>query len=103
MLLHCDLVFLTEDAKLITPFVNLALIPEAASSMLLPARIGHVRAYAMFALGEPVTASAALAAGLANAIVPTAELRSKAMAAAEKITKRPAGALRLTKTLMRDI
>jgi hypothetical protein len=44
---------LSYTAKLITPFVNLALVPEAASSWLLPARIGHVRAYAMFALGEP--------------------------------------------------
>src|SRR6267154_1318976 len=50
MLLHCDLVFLADTAKLMTPFVNLALVPEAASSWLLPARIGHVRAYAMFAL-----------------------------------------------------
>src|SRR6266567_2616913 len=58
MLLHCDLVYLTDTARLITPFVNLALVPEAASSWLLPARIGHVRAYAMFALGEPLDATA---------------------------------------------
>ena len=64
MLLHCDLVFLADTAKLMTPFVNLALVPEAASSWLLPARIGHVRAYAMFALGEPLDAAAALACGL---------------------------------------
>jgi enoyl-CoA hydratase/carnithine racemase len=56
MLLHCDLVFTSPDAKLTVPFVNLALVPEAASSLLLPARIGHARAYAMFALGEAVTA-----------------------------------------------
>jgi enoyl-CoA hydratase/carnithine racemase len=78
MLLHCDLVFLAENAKLITPFVNLALVPEAASSWLLPARIGHVRAYAMFALGEPMDAASALACGLANAVVPVAELRGRA-------------------------
>ena len=59
MLLHCDLVFLADTAKLMTPFVNLALVPEAASSWLLPARIGHVRAYAMFALGEPLDAATA--------------------------------------------
>ena len=41
MLLHCDLVFLADTAKLMTPFVNLALVPEAAWSWLLPARIGH--------------------------------------------------------------
>jgi enoyl-CoA hydratase/carnithine racemase len=103
MLLHCDLVYLADNAKLMTPFVNLALVPEAASSWLLPARIGHVRAYAMFALGEPLDAATALACGLANAVVPTAELRAKARAAAEALTKRPMGSLAHTKALMRDI
>src|ERR1700732_321873 len=103
MLLHCDLVFLADTAKLITPFVNLALVPEAASSWLLPARIGHVRAYAMFALGEPLDAATALACGLANAVVPAAELRARARAAAEALTKRPAGSLNQTKALMRDM
>jgi len=103
MLLHCDLVFLADTANLITPFVNLALVPEAASSWLLPARIGHVRAYAMFALGEALDAATALACGLANAVVPAAELRARARAAAEALTQRPAGSLNHTKALMRDM
>jgi len=78
VLLHCDLVYLADTAKLMTPFVNLALVPEAASSWLLPARIGHARAYAMFALGEPLDAATALACGLANAVVPSADLRARA-------------------------
>src|SRR6201981_1256123 len=102
MLLHCDLVYLADNARLITPFVNLALVPEAASSWLLPLRIGHARAYAMFALGEPMEAAAALACGLANAVVPQSELRKKAYDAAITLTKRPAGSLSLTKKLMRD-
>jgi enoyl-CoA hydratase/carnithine racemase len=102
MLLHCDLVFLGENARLMTPFVNLALVPEAASSWLLPARIGHVRAYAMFALGEPVDAATAVAWGLANAVVPVGELRGRARTAAEALTKRPVGSLAHTKALMRD-
>lgn len=102
MLLHCDLVYLADNARLITPFVNLALVPEAASSWLLTLRIGHVRAYAMFALGEPMEAAAALACGLANAVVPQGELRKRAHDAAMALTKRPAGALSLTKKLMRD-
>src|SRR6516225_267958 len=102
MLLHCDLVYLADNARLITPFVNLALVPEAASSWLLPRRIGHARAYAMFALGEPMEASTAQACGLANAVVPLADLRKKAHDAAITLTKRPAGALKLTKKLMRD-
>jgi enoyl-CoA hydratase/carnithine racemase len=102
MLLHCDLVYLGDNARLMTPFVNLALVPEAASSWLLPARVGHVRAYAMFALGEPVDAATALAWGLANALLPVSDLRGRARAAAEALTKRPAGSLTQTKALMRE-
>ena len=102
MLLHCDLVYLAPTARLITPFVNLALVPEAASSWLLPLRIGHARAYAMFALGEPMDAQGAQASGLANAVVPQADLRKKAHDAAIALTKRPAGSLSMTKALMRE-
>jgi enoyl-CoA hydratase/carnithine racemase len=102
MLLHCDLVYVADTARLITPFVNLALVPEAASSHLLPLRIGYARAYALFALGEPVDAATAVSIGLANAMVPAAELRAKAHAAAAALTKRPVGALAHTKSLMRN-
>lgn len=102
MLLHCDLVYLADNARLITPFVKLALVPEAGSSWLLPQRIGHARAYAMFALGEPMEAAAALACGLANAVVPQGELRKKARDAALALSKLPGGSLSQTKRLMRD-
>ena len=102
MLLHCDLVFVAEDALLTTPFVNLALVPEAASTLLLPARIGHARAFAMFVLNEAVNASTAVAWGIANASVPGPELRARARAAAEAIAAKPASAVVLTKALMRD-
>ena len=102
MLLHCDLVFVSDDALLTTPFVNLALVPEAASSLLLPARIGHVRAFAMFVLGQAVNAKQAVEWGIANAAVPRAELRATARAAAEAVAARPASATMITKSLMRD-
>jgi enoyl-CoA hydratase/carnithine racemase len=102
MLLHCDLVFVAEDAKLSTPFVNLALVPEAASSILLQARIGYARAYAMFALGEPIDGRTAASIGLANAAFPASEVRAKAFAAAKALASRPIGALQATKELMRD-
>lgn len=102
MLLHCDLVYVADDARLTTPFVNLALVPEAASSLLLPARIGHARAFAMFVLGEPVDAPTALAWGLASAVCPRAELRATARAAADAIAARPPAAVGITKALMRD-
>jgi enoyl-CoA hydratase/carnithine racemase len=102
MLLHCDLVFVAEDALLTTPFVNLALVPEAASSLLLPARIGHVRAFAMFVLGESVDARTAVEWGIANAVVSSAELRARARTAADAIAARPPAAVAITKRLMRD-
>lgn len=102
MLLHCDLVFVGEDVKLSVPFVNLALVPEAASSLLLPARIGHARAYAMFALGEPIDGKTAFNWGIANAALPRAEVRPRALAAAQALASRPLEALIATKQLMRD-
>lgn len=103
MLLHCDYVILAENAELITPFVNLALVPEAGSSLLLPSRIGHVRAFAMFALGEPVAAPDALAWGIANRIVSSADLGDASHDIASRIARQPLGALIATKRLMRDV
>lgn len=102
MLLHCDLVFLGEDARLSVPFVNLALVPEAASSALLQARVGYARAFAMFALGESVDARTAVSLGLANEVLPVSELRGKALAMARLLATKPTGALQATKALMRD-
>jgi len=102
LLLHCDLVYLADDVKLSTPFVNLGLVPENASSLLLPQRIGHARAFAMFALGEKVDAATAVAWGIANAAVPRAELHERARAAAAAVAARPPIAMAQTKGLMRQ-
>lgn len=102
MLLHCDLVYVADDARFSTPFVDLALVPEAASSLLLPARIGHVRAFALFALGETLDGAAALAWGLANAALPADQVTPRARAAAQLLAAKPALALQATKKLMRD-
>jgi enoyl-CoA hydratase/carnithine racemase len=91
MLLHCDLVF-----------VNLALVPEAASSMLMPARIGYVKAFAAFALGESISGPEAVALGLANKALPLDEVLPAARSAAQTLAKKPAGSLVATKKLMRD-
>ncbi|MGC4054744.1 MAG: enoyl-CoA hydratase-related protein [Paludibaculum sp.] len=102
MLLHCDLVYVAETAKLSAPFVNLGLAPEAASSLLLPACIGHVRAFAMFALGESLSGPEAVALGLANKALPQDEVLPAARAAAKALARKPAGSLVSTKKLMRD-
>lgn len=102
LLLHCDHVIVADDAQLSAPFVSLALVPEAASSLLLPARIGHARAFAVFALGEVVDASTAVAWGLANRVVPRSELTAAAGATAQRLAQQPLGSLVATKALMRD-
>src|SRR5450432_1430216 len=102
MLLHCDLVVLADNALLSTPFVNLALVPEAASSLLMPLRIGYARAFEMFALGEAVDASSAVAWGLANRMVPLDRLDAEAKALAVRLARQPAGAVSTTKRLMRN-
>ena len=102
MLLHCDFVVLAEDALLSTPFVNLALVPEAASSLLMPMRVGYARAYEMFALGEAVDANTAFQLGIANRVVPLDRLHAEATTIARRLARQPAGALAATKRLMRN-
>jgi enoyl-CoA hydratase/carnithine racemase len=102
MLLHCDLVVLADNALLSTPFVSLALVPEAASSLLMPLRIGYARAFEMFALGEPVDANSAFAWGLANRVVPLEKLDAEARALASRLARQPAGAVSAAKRLMRN-
>ena len=102
MLLHCDLVYVASDAQLILPFVNLGLVPEAGSAWLLPQRIGHVRAFALIALGERLSGVAAVSLGLANAALPVMDLVPAAMAAARTLADKSPSALSATKRLMRD-
>ena len=102
MLLHCDFVVLAENALLSTPFVNLALVPEAASTLLMPMRIGHARAFEMFTLGDAMDANTAQNLGIANRVVPLDRLHAEAAGVAARLAKLPAGSLSATKRLMRD-
>lgn len=103
MLLHCDLVYVSETTKLTTPFVNLGLVPEAASSYLLPARIGYTRAFAMFTLGESVSGAEAVTLGLANKVCAPERVRDEALAAARLLASKPVGSVLATQQLMRDM
>jgi enoyl-CoA hydratase/carnithine racemase len=102
LLLHCDMVVVAEDALLSAPFVNLALAPEAASSLLLPMVLGHQRAFEIFALGEPIDGRTAQAWGLANRAVPADQVDALAAELAAKVAARAPNSIRKTKRLMRD-
>jgi enoyl-CoA hydratase/carnithine racemase len=102
MLMHCDLVYVADNAKLSVPFAQLGLCPEAASSFLLPFITGYQRAAEKFLLGEPFGAQECADMGLANKVLPVAELLAFAAAQATKLTVLPASSLRATKQLMKS-
>ena len=101
MLFHCDLVFASTTARIMTPFLDLGLVPEAGSSLLAPRRMGHARAFELLVLGEPFSASRAREAGIVNAVVEAGELESVARSAALRLAAKPPAALRIARELLR--
>src|SRR5262249_43503511 len=79
MLLHCDLVYAAAGARFQLPFVNLGLCPEAASTLILPWRMGHHRAAQLLFFGEPFGAEAARSFGLVNEVFADADLSASAL------------------------
>lgn len=101
MLLHCDLVYVSDEARLAMPFVGLGLVPEFAASLLVPRAMGHVKAAEKLLLGEPFTAAEAVECGIANAVLPAGEVVNHARRIAERFNQLPPGAVRESKQLMR--
>jgi enoyl-CoA hydratase/carnithine racemase len=102
MLLHCDIVVMADDAQLVAPFTQLGLVPEASSSLLLPALVGHKKAFMILGLGQPVSAAEAVELGIASFISPRDEVHEHALKAAQQCAARPPEALRITKRLLRN-
>lgn len=98
--LHCDVTIATPRTVFQTPFVDLGIVPEAGSTLLVPALMGRQRAFALLALGEPFPAERALGAGLIHSIVAEDDLEEAALHAAGRIAAKPPGALKLTRDLM---
>ena len=101
MLLHFDLIYAAPNARFQLPFVPLGLLPEAASSLLLPMVAGYQRAAELLLLGRPFSAEKALAAGIVTEIVPEAELFERAREAALALAMLPPASVRMTKELMK--
>jgi enoyl-CoA hydratase/carnithine racemase len=101
MLLHSDYVVASSNASFATPFTKLGLIPEAASSLLGPMRMGYARAFALLVMGRSMSARDAKAAGIVNAVVDATALDSTIMQAAREIAALPAGAVALARKLLR--
>ncbi|MDX2155167.1 MAG: crotonase/enoyl-CoA hydratase family protein [Hyphomicrobiaceae bacterium] len=101
MLFHCDLVYAAPRASFRTPFLDLGLVMEAASSYLAPAIMGHQRAFELLCLGEPFDAEAAVRAGFVNRVVPAEDLEAEALKSASRLAARPRRALIAAKRLMK--
>ena len=102
MLLHCDLVYAADDATFSMPFTSLGLVPEFASTLLLPQVAGRARAAEKLLLGKPFPAAEAIVMGLANAVLPSAEVLAHAQKVARAFAALPPGAVRDTKKLLRE-
>lgn len=101
MLLHCDLVYASQNTTFSLPFVNLGLCPEFGSSMMLPHLAGHQRAAELFLLGGPFTAEHARSVGIVNQIFPDETLMEEVMTIAGQLARKPPRALMETKKLMK--
>jgi enoyl-CoA hydratase/carnithine racemase len=101
MLLHCDLVIADETARFSMPFVDLALVPEAASSLLFPRLAGRRRAARYLLLAEPFGAEEAEAIGLVSHRAGPNGLTQKLEDVVSTLLAKPAEALRLTQVLLR--
>ncbi|WP_026871379.1 enoyl-CoA hydratase [Inquilinus limosus] len=101
LLLHCDVVLAAASTRFQLPFVQLGLVPEAASSLLLPAAAGRLRASWWLLTGEGFDAEAALAAGLITKLLPDEALDAELDGAAARLAALPPAAVRQTKALLR--
>ena len=101
LLLHCDFVYVSDEARLAMPFVSLGLVPEFASSLIVPQLMGNARAAEKLLLGDPFTGADAVECGIANAVLPATEVVNHARRIAERFNGLPPSAVRDTKALMR--
>jgi enoyl-CoA hydratase/carnithine racemase len=101
MLLHCDHVVAAPDARLLTPFAALGLVPEAGSSLIAPRLMGHARAFALLVMGKPLDGEEAKSAGIVNTVAPAADVEAQALAAARAIAALPPEGVLASRRLMR--
>ena len=104
LLLHCDLVYISRDARLRMPFVNLGLCPEFGSSLILPRLLGHAKAAELLLLGEGFTGEQAAAWGIATEALGSGEAAlAKAREMAQRFETLAPGAVQVTKQLMKSV
>ncbi|MDX1384046.1 MAG: enoyl-CoA hydratase-related protein, partial [Thermoanaerobaculia bacterium] len=100
MILPCDIIIASEEARFGMFFVRMGLVPELASSSLAVQRVGFAKASEMCLTGRLYDAAEVAGTGLVNAVVPAADLMDEAMDMARQIASNPAPSLRMIKSLL---
>ena len=103
MLFHCDFVLAEEGSRFVMPFVDLGLVPEAASSLVFPRLAGRRRAARYLLLGEPFGVDEAMECGLASHAIPKGQLKAALDALVAALLAKPPEALRQTQALLRRV
>jgi enoyl-CoA hydratase/carnithine racemase len=101
MLFHCDYVLASTSATFSTPFIHLGLVPEGASSLLMPRTMGHQRAFAALVMGRTVSADDARVAGFVNVVVSPGHTEAEARKVAREICALPAEAVAISRKLLK--
>jgi enoyl-CoA hydratase/carnithine racemase len=101
MLFHCDYVVASSAATFSTPFIHLGLVPEGASSLLMPRAMGHQRAFATLVMGRAMNADDARTAGFVNAVVAPGRTEAEARKVAREICALPAEAVAISRKLLK--
>jgi enoyl-CoA hydratase/carnithine racemase len=101
LLFHCDYVLASTTAVFSTPFIQLGLVPEGASSLLAPRTMGYQRAFGMLVMGHKVSAAEARESGFVNAVVAPGHTEEEARKAARELCLLPAEAVAISRKLLR--
>jgi enoyl-CoA hydratase/carnithine racemase len=99
--MHCDMTIASDRSLFKTPFVDLALVPEAASTLVAPRLMGHQRAFALLAAGEPFSATEAKDCGLVWRVTTPEAVEVETLAVAAKLAAKPPEALKIARDLIR--
>ncbi|MDQ2633721.1 MAG: enoyl-CoA hydratase-related protein [Pseudomonadota bacterium] len=104
ILFHCDMVIASGHSTFRVPFVDLGLVPDAATSILAPERLGYAAAFRFFCLGDTLTAAEAMNLGLVAEIASgnaAADPEEWTHSRARQLARKPVQALRQTRGLLR--
>ncbi|MEP4892004.1 MAG: enoyl-CoA hydratase-related protein [Aliiglaciecola sp.] len=102
MLLHCDIVLAGESASFTAPFTKLGLVPEAASSILLPRVVGHAVANDVLLAGRTLSSAEGLSFGLVSRVTADDQLASLSAEVSQHIASLPVDSMMKSKALIRD-